>query len=142
MSQMRRDGDYRMRIELSIPILPKLPNRLLGAHWTIRSGHAKKWRRLIQDALTCAEYSPVTPNGSCGNKVALGVIVRAHLTLTRCSPRQCDFDGLVGSFKPCIDALVKCGIIEDDTPKHIQCSYEWTKTPRKEQGIKIVVEAI
>lgn len=30
-----------------------------------------------------------------------------------------DFDGLVGSLKPVVDALVTAGVIEDDSWKHV-----------------------
>jgi len=113
-------------MKLFIPVLPKLPNTLLGSSWYVRSTHARKWRRYIGEALM--EFQPVKK------------LQFAYVTLTRCSPRSCDFDGLVGSFKPVLDALVKNFAIEDDDPVHVSVEYEWQKTARKEQGIKITVE--
>lgn len=88
-------------LEIEIPILPRLPNQLLGAHWRTRAGHAKKWRELVW--MYCEHTKPTSP------------LARARLTLTRFSSRRPDFDGLVGSFKATIDALVKCGVLKDDT---------------------------
>jgi hypothetical protein len=46
----------------------------------------------------------------------------------------------VGSFKPVLDALVHCGVIEDDSMKHIVASYGWQKMPTKQQGVHIFVK--
>lgn len=128
-----------MRVELIIHALPTLPNRLLGAHWRTRSGHAAKWKRLVGDSL--AHWMLSTTDGQ--RMVYYDCpLEHAHITFTRCSPRSCDFDGLVGSFKPVADSLVHHRVIEDDSPKHIDCSYEWLKTPTKEQCVRIVVEGI
>lgn len=128
-----------MRIELTIYALPKLPNRLLGAHWRTRSGQAAKWKRFVGDAFT--QWLCTQAFNSSGS-VSFNCLQKARITLLRCSPRQCDFDGLVGSFKSCVDALVHHGIIEDDTPAHIETTYEWLKVPTKEQCVKILVEGI
>lgn len=116
-----------MRIEFSIPLLPLLPNRLLGAHWWVRSSHAKKWRQLVWLQTMYQNCRPEHP------------FSKAEITFTRCSPYQCDYDGLVGSFKPVLDALVKCELLEDDSPQHVNCSYLWEKTPRAKQGIRILI---
>lgn len=39
----------------------------------------------------------------------------ARLTITRHAHRMLDYDGLVGSLKPVVDALVSCGVIQDDS---------------------------
>jgi hypothetical protein len=119
-----------MKLTLSIPIfLPKLPNQLLGARWFIRSAEARKWKRLVGDALM-REGLPIPGDWP---------LKKARITLTRMSPRQCDFDGLVGSFKSCVDSLVHHGVIEDDTPEHVVCEYKHEKAPRTKQGIRIEV---
>jgi hypothetical protein len=40
---------------------------------------------------------------------------KAKLTIIRHSHRMLDYDGLVGSMKPVVDALVSCGILVDDS---------------------------
>lgn len=120
-----------MKLELHIPALPKLPNTLLGAHWRSRASNAQKWKKLVvQSLFDCATSLPSHP------------LKKARIYLIRRSPRQCDFDGLVGSFKPVLDALVKCMVIEDDAPQHIECTYSWEKTSTKGQGIKVTIESI
>jgi Holliday junction resolvase RusA-like endonuclease len=107
--------------------LPKLPNSLLGAHWTVRAGHAKSWHRKVEKAIIGAK--PAKP------------LARARVTLVRSSPRPPDFDGLVGSFKPVLDALKHLGVIEDDTMIHIgQPDYRWEKAKRGSSSIRVVVE--
>lgn len=90
---------YALAIE--IEHLPKLPNQLLGAHWTVRSGHAKKWRVLVK--LNVNSKRPKSP------------LPKAMVRLTRVSSVRPDHDGLVGSFKAVIDGLKHAGVIIDDT---------------------------
>lgn len=113
-------------MEFFIQELPKLPNSLLGAKWFVRSSHAKKWKRIIGAILY--EHQPIKR------------LPFAYITLTRHSPRMCDFDGLVGSFKAVLDALVTHGVIEDDSPKFVEVDYQWTKTPTAKQGVSVKVE--
>lgn len=40
---------------------------------------------------------------------------KAHIRLVRHSYRTLDYDGLVGSMKPVVDALVSAGVMQDDT---------------------------
>lgn len=121
-----------MAIELFIPQLPKLPNQLLGAKWFVRASHAWKWKALVGDAL-----QERWANGGRDKQLS-----RAHITFTRCSPRQCDFDGLVGSYKPVLDSLVFHRVISGDAPGDVELSYFWEKTPKKNQGVRIVIEPI
>lgn len=120
-----------MHIQLFVPALPLLPNKLLGAKWYVRSGHAKKWLRHIRVALSTSHLCLKEPP-----------FKKSIITLVRKSPRACDFDGLVGSFKPILDALVQCRVIEDDSLRHINAKYEWSKAPAKDQGVSITVEKI
>lgn len=68
---------------------------------------------------------------------------RAKLTLTRHSCREPDFDGLVSSFKACIDALVETNVLENDKPSNIGGSvYLWVKGPQKFGFVTIKIEEI
>ena len=40
---------------------------------------------------------------------------KANITLVRHAHRMLDFDGLVGSMKPIVDALVTAGVLVDDS---------------------------
>lgn len=107
--------------------LPKVPNELLGAHWRVRAGHAKRWERAVW-----REVWPLKPAAP---------LTKARLTLTRCSARTPDFDNLALSFKPVVDALVKCGVLIDDTPAVIgQPTYAHEKVRPGKGKIKIQVE--
>ena len=113
-------------IIFEIDALPKLPNKLLGAHWRVRSSHAREWATRTW-AATCKQR-PREPWKT------------VRLILERHSSSQPDHDGLVGSFKSVCDALVKCGIIEDDTPAHIlSAEYLWIKAPAKRGKIRVQV---
>jgi hypothetical protein len=40
---------------------------------------------------------------------------KARITIVRHFYRTLDYDGLVGSMKPIVDALVSCGVLSNDT---------------------------
>lgn len=42
-------------------------------------------------------------------------LTSVKLSITRYSHRMLDYDGLVGSLKPVVDALVTCRILKDDS---------------------------
>ena len=63
----------------------------------------------------------------------------ARLKLTRYSSSEPDFDNLVTSFKPILDALTELGVIRDDKMSCIgQPDYDWQKAAPSEG--RIVVE--
>lgn len=116
---------------LKIYALPKLPNQLLGANWRRRARESRRWKKLVGQALA------VTPLPNLEMPLP-----KARVHLVRCSPRQCDYDGLVGSGKAILDALVHHGVLVDDSPEFIQSTYEWKKTPTKEQCVVVNLEAM
>ncbi|MGZ3796482.1 MAG: hypothetical protein ACXVB1_08960 [Pseudobdellovibrionaceae bacterium] len=108
-----------------IPSLPATPNQLLRRHWSIVMKEKKKWHGLV---------------GLCSMKYQGQPLEKAKLKLTRCSTRQPDFDGLTGSFKFIVDALVKAKVIIDDKYEVIgESEYCWEKCKRDEQGIRVEV---
>lgn len=54
-----------------------------------------------------------------------------RISYKRFSPKMLDEDGLAASAKSFLDALVKCGIIEDDSPLVIQRPIEWLQEKGK-----------
>ncbi len=88
-------------LSIQIDILPKSLNKKLRSHFRGNHAENKSWDLIIQ--CLCAGKKPRRP------------IKRARLTLTRHAHRTLDYDGLVGSLKPVVDALVTCGVLEDDT---------------------------
>jgi Holliday junction resolvase RusA-like endonuclease len=118
------------KVVLLIKGLPKTPNNLLGAHWTIRSSEAKKWLRAVINAISLNGKIPETP------------LERARIECVRMSSGRMDDDNLRGSFKSVIDALKKCGVIKDDSPDHVLVTYSQTKAPPGGGKIKVSVEEV
>lgn len=116
--------------DITIEHLPQLPNALLGAHWRIRSRHATLWRKRIREALL-----PIR------SELPKRPLRKANLICIRRSSRCPDYDGLVGSFKAPIDALVKLRVLEDDAPEIIgkpKCL--WDQASPRQGSITIRVE--
>lgn len=55
--------------------------------------------------------------GLCRGKLPAEPLKKARLTITRHAYRSLDYDGLVGSLKPIVDALVAVGVLSDDSWK-------------------------
>ena len=106
--------------------LPKLPNELRWKHWAIVRKHDGEWHWAVYGAVA-RDRKPVAP------------LKRAELTLVRHSARQPDPDALAQSFKPCIDGLVKIGVLEDDSAEHVTLDCRWEKAAPRRGKITIVV---
>ena len=115
-------------ISFSIPDLPKMPNTLLRRHWAIVMKEKNKWHNLVR--FYCHYDGKPLP--------------KARLTMTRVSVMQPDFDNLALSFKFVVDALVKQGVLENDTYQVIgESSYRWEKaSKRKDQKITVNIEPL
>lgn len=114
-------------LSFEVEELPKLPNQVLGAHWRVRSSHAKKWKRLV--SFQIIDSIPEKP------------LQKASIVCTRFSSRKPDYDGLAGSFKSVIDALVHFKVIEDDTPDVIgHPDYKWEKCPPRKGKIRVIIK--
>lgn len=113
-------------LELEIPGLPKLTNaQFKSGHWA-RKKERDQWHKLIN--ILTLKSRPPKP------------IVRYQLVLTRYSSSEPDYDGLTASFKPCIDGLVKAGVLQDDKLSNTGAwNCFWEKVPRNQGKIKIIV---
>lgn len=117
------------KISFDIPNLPPLQNALNQMHWSRKHSFSEDWLGLI---------SLVT--SQCIPKISFR---KARLTLIRKSPKVPDADGLVGSFKMIIDALVNLKILEDDSYTHIGMpTYSWEKTSKETQRISVIIEEV
>jgi hypothetical protein len=115
------------RLYFQIDSLPKMPNQILGSHWRTRSEHARLWKRLVWAAIA--------------NKKPRAPLQRATVTLARHSSVEPDDDGMRGSFKPVLDALVQCGVLVDDKRENIGSPIcFWVKAPPKKGRIVVIVE--
>lgn len=115
-------------VKFEVAELPKMPNGLLRKHYRIVTKEKNHWLNWV--IFSVAYQRPRKP------------YQKAFLTLERHSTQEPDYDGLVGSFKYVIDALVKAGILIDDKPSVISCSYVWKKSKLKDQGIRVSVREI
>ena len=100
------------QLDIEIKGAPLLPNRLLRRHWTFLKRHSDQWNLLIRCAV--------------GRKLPPTPLPRARIEITRGSSQRPDTDNLVGSGKVLLDALRYSGVIEDDTPDHVEVRYFWT----------------
>ena len=91
------------QITLNIETLPKSLNKAFGAGRWGRSKQNKMFDLMIASML----------RGSLPAKP----LQKAHISLTRHFYRTLDYDGLVGSLKPVVDALVTAGLLIDDNWK-------------------------
>lgn len=90
---------YKLYLELDS--LPKSLNKSLRTHHMGNHRANKMWAAVL--ALEVYTRQPTSP------------LTKAKITLVRHSYRMLDYDGLVGSMKPVVDALVKAGILSDDS---------------------------
>ena len=99
-------------------------NKLLRMHWAVRK---KLQNNLVDD---------IKENYECS--LIEGPV---HILYTRRSVRLMDWDNAAGSFKLIGDALVKCGILEDDNPKIIKEFIVEQERVRKrdEQGFTVKI---
>ncbi len=93
-------GTYKLFLQ--IDQLPKSLNKGLRTHRFAYQRANKMWDLHIQ-AHARLKGIPRKP------------LERANITLVRHFWRTLDYDGLVGSMKPVVDALVTCGVLSDDT---------------------------
>lgn len=89
---------YTLKIE--IDSLPKSLNKKLRSHFHKNNKENNSWDRMIY--FKVVKYLPPTP------------LIKCKICIVRHSERMLDYDGLVGSMKPVVDALVSAGVIIDD----------------------------
>lgn len=90
-----------------VPTVPKRPNGpdgFLRMHWTKRSKYFQGWQW---------EIRAVLPRGWSWEPPEFAT-VRIH----QVRKGLLDKDNLYSSCKPCLDALIKLGLIKDDGPKY------------------------
>lgn len=111
-----------------------MANDLLRGSWRRKYGHTKLWQQKVLNSIihhVGFGFAPKEP------------LKKARLTITRCSSKAPDYDGLVSGAKPIIDALVKLKIIEDDNISVIgQPTFLWEKGKKGQGKMKVKVEEI
>jgi hypothetical protein len=110
-----------LQLSVNLTLTGSLPamNRVMRIHWSQRH----RWYRIVGQEvavlLLASKQKPPTP------------WPRVRITAVRHSPRSLDFDGLVASLKPAVDALVRCGVMVDDT---WQVTGQWDVSQQKCKG--------
>ena len=116
------------RIEFILHGLPSL-QRQVWSHWTKVRRERDQWRDLI--AVVTARQRPAKP------------LQKADVFFTRFSSAEPDYTNMVASYKPIEDALVKLGILRDDSPQVIVSrEYAWERAPRGGGYIKVEIQEI
>ncbi len=116
------------KIVFEIAVLPKLPNsRSQKSFWGLHN-EKKNWTNYI--ALATIGKRPDSP------------LKKSEITITRCSSRICDLDNLYGSLKAPLDALVRLGMIIDDSPLAVSLFAKWKKTTATESKLIFEIKEI
>lgn len=87
-------------LHLALHSLPDSLNKGLRGHRMKYFSKNKKWDWLIA--------------GMVRDRLPTQPLLKARITIVRHFWRSLDYDGLVGSMKPIVDALVSCGVLSDD----------------------------
>lgn len=90
---------YSLSIEL--PIAPTDSNKILGVNKFAKHAIFKKVKTQVE--AVCLGRTPAQP------------LTKFQITAVRYSPKTMDFDNLVASLKPFIDALKLSKVIKDDS---------------------------
>ena len=89
------------QLNVMFDVLPSSLNELLRMNKHARNRYQKQWNDYVY--LKVIRQRPVNPLQKC------------HIRIVRHYWRTLDYDGLVGSLKPVVDALRHAGVIADDT---------------------------
>lgn len=123
------DVATKYKVELQIMGLPSISANGPHGHWATKAKERKLWHSLV--AYNLGRRLPPKP------------LEKAKLTLIRHSSSEPDSDGLVISFKPVIDALVKAGVLVNDKRGNIGMpEYDWRQAPPKKGFITIKIEEL
>jgi hypothetical protein len=86
--------------------------------------YAEQWLRIVKKSIG----AKLTPIGF------------AEIRCLRASSQQMDYDNLVDFFRFALNALVRVGLILDDSPKHILPTYTQIKAPKGAGYVLIEIE--
>lgn len=110
---------FRTEIPMATPSLNKVKRMHFHAYRKLR----EQYENILRSRMTDID-------------VAYGL---RRVDIIRFGSRELDHDNLVGGCKPLVDALKRCGLIVDDSPRHVRINYEQRKSPRKEARTVVTV---
>ncbi len=125
-----------MRLEFGNP-LPVLQSDKM--HQRVRAAYRKAWHKRVAEQVMLSGARPREPWGP------------ADILCVRHSAVEPDYDGVVNSFKPLIDGLIKARVIVDDRPSALGPGmewqeaaprYQWKRAPRGEGRVTITVRPL
>lgn len=120
------------QLNLSLSGLPQRFNESPGSSWHSRYRESQRWHKRVLGRMMLERLSPPPLP-----------LKKASLILVRHSSRCPDYDGLVHSFKPVIDALKKCLVIADDRMSVIgKPNYLWEQAKQRAGKIEITVQEV
>jgi hypothetical protein len=121
-------------IEFSIPgLAPQAANPNSREHWSKLRGKAAEGVKYAMDVLLIAQAA-IPPDSGCPWP-------KAHVTLTQQVVTPRDHDNFAASFKPGLDAIIRAGIIVDDSPKHMDLSLRSVRVAHKaDQAVLVRIE--
>lgn len=109
--------------------LPPISMNGSHGHWRTAAATRAKWKRSASFAIM-------------KHKIPDAPLKKAKLILVRRSSRPPDYDGLVSSFKPIVDALKAMKVIEDDSMKIVGApEYRYEVAGRGKGSIRVEVWA-
>ncbi len=113
-------------IKILLKGLPKTMNQINRRHWAYKTAEARKWKESVCLAI--------------GSNIPREPLRRARVRCTRHSSATPDYDGLVSTFKNCIDGLIDAKVIIDDAMPFIGMpEFIWRKTKRGEGYVELEV---
>ena len=112
-----------LTLRIEIPGLPPAecsPNARV--HWAVKAKAARQYG-------TDVFYLAVDARNRSENPAEWQNLDNARVSVTFMLPdnRRRDLDNLIASFKSGLDALVRCGILLDDSAGHVTLSYSATQ---------------
>jgi hypothetical protein len=114
-------------ITIHLPYPTPSQNSLSGYSWRRRTIWRKKFEsELLGECLRQRLKRPVT--------------TKRKVTITRHSAGTLDKGNLIGGCKPLLDALVRLGLLVDDSPEWLDDHYRQVKCPRKAARTEICIE--
>lgn len=110
-----------MKQQIVVNELAPSLNKWQRMHWAQRSKIKEQWQWLIK------QQKPIKHDAS------------VSVTYTRVSTQPMDLDNAAASFKPIGDALVKGGIVSDDSPDVItELTVQWQKAESMDSQRSII----